>query len=129
MARILLVEDLADNRELFRDVLHLINDCEVLEATDGPMAIEMARHEQPDLILMDVRLPDIDGYAVTRQIKSDPRLAAIPIVFVSAHALDTERQRGYDAGGDGYITKPIDIHHFMAEVQRYIHEAQQAKRV
>jgi two-component system cell cycle response regulator DivK len=119
MAKILVVEDLADNRELVRDLLQLAR-YEVIEASNGQMALELAEREQPDLILMDISLPNMDGFATTTKLKASPTLAAIPVVFVSAHAMEKEQRRASEVGGDGYITKPIDIHEFMSQVQSYL---------
>lgn len=121
MHKILLVEDLADNRELMRDVLQLGEfEVEVLEAVNGQMALEIARREHPDLILMDVSLPQMDGFTATAQIKADSELASIPVVFLTAHAMKKEQQKALEVGGDGYITKPIEIHEFLAQIQTYL---------
>ncbi len=119
MPKILIVEDLADNRELLHDIL-LLHNFEVIEAHNGQMALEMARSEKPDLILMDISLPQLDGFATTAQMKADPTIAAIPVVFVSAHAMQKELLRGQEVGGDGYITKPIDVHAFLGQIQPFL---------
>lgn len=121
MFKILLVEDLADNRELVRDVLQLGEfEAEVLEALNGQMALEVAHREHPDLILMDVSLPQMDGFATTERIKSDDELKDIPVVFLTAHAMEKEQQRALEVGGNGYITKPIEIHEFLDQIQSYL---------
>lgn len=125
MAKILIVEDVADNRELIHDILQL-SSYEVVEAYNGSTALEVARREHPDLILMDISLPALDGFTVTQQLKANPELATIPVVFVSAHAMERERQRAFEVGGAGYITKPISIHDFVDKVQSYLTNDYQA---
>lgn len=127
MTKILVVEDLADNRELVRDLLQLAR-FEVVEAYNGEMALEMARRERPDLILMDISLPQVDGFIATAQIKAVPDLAGIPVVFLTAHAMEKEQLRALEVGGDGYITKPIDIHDFTLLVQHYVEMARQMQQ-
>lgn len=122
MTKILVVEDLADNRELVRDLLQLIH-FDVIEAYNGEMAIELAQRERPDLILMDISLPQLDGFTATARIKAIPELTSIPVIFVSAHAMEKEQLRGQEVGGDGYITKPIDIHEFTDQVQKFAETA------
>lgn len=125
MLKILVVEDMVDNRELFRDVLQL-SDFEVLEAANGRSALEIARREHLDVILMDVTLPYMDGFGVTRQFKSEPALADIPIIFVTAHAMDRERELASTVGSAGYITKPIDIHTFGHQIIACLDQAKTA---
>ncbi len=119
MFKILVVEDLTDNRELLRDLLQ-IGNYEVVEAVNGQQALEVATREQPDLILMDVSLPGMDGFTATEQIKQNPALATIPVIFVTAHTMEKERQRAFEAGGNGFITKPISIHDFSEQVRHYL---------
>jgi len=122
MTKILVVEDMIDNRELLSDILQL-HHYEVVEANDGRVALEIARLERPDLILMDVSLPHLDGFAVTRQMKADPYLANVPIIFVTAHAMGKEQKMASEAGGDGYITKPIDIYSLLEQVKFFLTKA------
>jgi CheY-like chemotaxis protein len=105
MATVLLVEDHPMNRKLFRDVLGF--EFEVVEAESAEVAREQLRTVKPDLILMDVQLPGIDGLTFTRELKADPRTAQIPVVAVSAHALPRDFEMARDAGCVDYITKPI----------------------
>ena len=107
MARILIAEDFPD----IRNVLGLLlapKGYEILEAEDGRAAVEKAISEQPDLILMDMSMPVLSGWEATRQIKADPRTAQIPVIALTAHALKGDRERAWEAGCDGFITKPID---------------------
>jgi CheY-like chemotaxis protein len=105
MATVLLVEDHPMNRKLFRDVLGI--EFEVVEAESAEVAREQLHFVSPDLILMDVQLPGLDGLAFTRELKADPRTAAIPVVALSAHALPRDLELARDAGCVDYITKPI----------------------
>ncbi len=116
---ILIVEDSAMNRKLVTTVLrpHGYN---LLIAVDGEQAIEIATREQPDLILMDMQLPKVSGYDATQTLKSQPETANIPIVALTAHAMDGERERATSAHCDGYITKPIDTRAFPGLIRQYI---------
>lgn len=108
MARILLVEDNPLNRDMLSRRL-LRAGYELLVAEDGPQGLAMIQSERPDLVLMDMSLPGIDGWECTRRVKADPQLAAIPIVALTAHAMVGDRQRCLEAGCDAYDTKPIDF--------------------
>ena len=103
--RILIVEDQEDLRGMLRDLL-IGSDYSVLEAADGAAGIAMAKSEHPDLILMDIQMPVIDGYEATRQIKSDPAIKQIPIVAVSSFAMKGDEEKARSAGCDRYVTKP-----------------------
>ncbi len=113
--KILVVEDNPLNLELLRDIL-LAEGYEVIEAGDGAAGIEIARLERPDLILMDLQLPGLDGLEATRQIRADSRIASIPIVAVTAHAMKGDDERAREAGCTGFVTKPIDVRQFAALV-------------
>jgi len=117
--RILLVEDNAANRRMAEFLLKS-KGMVVIEAETAAAAIELARVERPDLILMDVQLPGMDGYAATRAIKADPSTRHIPVVAMTAYAMTGDRDRALEAGCDGYITKPIDTKEFPATVARYL---------
>lgn len=116
---ILLVEDNEDNRRIYLTILEHAG-YRVLEATDGEAGIALARDEMPDLILMDVSIPKIDGWEATRQLKADPATRDIPIVALTAHALASDRQKAVDAGCDGYIPKPAEPRLVLAEVERRV---------
>jgi two-component system cell cycle response regulator DivK len=113
--RILLVEDAEDNRELARELLEVAGYL-VIEATNGLEALEQARRHPLDLVLLDLSMPIVDGWEALRQLKADPRLAAIPVVALTAHAMAGDRERALAAGCHGYITKPIVVRTFAAEI-------------
>lgn len=120
MARqILLVEDNPSNRELFVEILRLNKEYELYVAENGIKALEMLETFSPDLILMDIHMPEMDGLAVTRAIKSIPELASIPIVALSALAMKSDIQSALEAGCSDYITKPIRIRSFLAKLAQY----------
>ena len=119
MPRILVVEDNPMNLELVRDIL-TAQGYEVLEAADGATGVAIARRERPALILMDLQLPQLDGLEATRQIRSDPRLAHIPIVAVTAHAMKGDDEKARAAGCDGFVTKPIQVREFAATVAAFL---------
>jgi len=106
--RVLVVEDEKDNMDLFVQILNF-HGCEVLTAGDGREAINMAQEEVPDLILMDLSLPALDGWEATRAIKGIDHLAHIPVIALTAHAMVGDRERALAAGCDGYISKPIEV--------------------
>lgn len=106
MKRILVVEDVEFNRDLMVQLLE--DNYEVLTAEDGAEGIERAKRDRPDLILMDLSLPGVDGWEATRRIKQDPALRHIPIVAVSAHAMTGDEARARECGCDDYISKPVD---------------------
>jgi two-component system cell cycle response regulator DivK len=111
--RILIIEDTEDNRRILRDLLtHAGYD--LIEADDGAKGVAMAVEHRPDLILMDIQLPTIDGYEATRQIKSNPDLRHIPIVAVTSYALSGDEAKALAAGCDGYIAKPFSPRKILA---------------
>ncbi len=116
---ILVVEDSALNRKLVEAVLRP-HGYRLLIAVDGAEGIEIATREKPDLILMDLQLPKISGHDATRTLKSQPETAHIPIVALTAHAMEEERERAMETGCDGYITKPIDTRAFPGQVREYL---------
>jgi len=118
-SRILVVEDSPDIRVLIRMLLEAAGH-EVLTAADGRAAVEVARAERPDLVLMDLSLPILSGWEAARKIKDDPATAAIPIVAVTAHAMHGDRERALAAGCDGFIAKPIDEETFEPLVRSYL---------
>lgn len=106
MKRVLVVEDVQLNRDLLVQLLE--EEYEVSTAADGAAGIEAARRVRPDLILMDLQLPLVDGWEATRRIKADPELRSIPVIAVSSHAMPGDEQRALDSGCDGYLSKPLD---------------------
>ena len=115
MAKILLVEDNEFNRDMLSRRL-LRRGFEVVTAIDGLRGIESARTESPDLILMDMGLPDIDGWEATRRIKADPALAATPVVALTAHAMPGDREEAIRAGCDDYDVKPIELDRLLSKI-------------
>lgn len=118
---ILIAEDDEFSRKLVQAVLRP-HGYRLLVADDGQQAVEIATRERPDLILMDMRLPELDGYDATRMLKSQPETASIPIVAMTAHALEEERQKAEQAGCDGYVTKPIDTRSFPDQIKKHLAE-------
>lgn len=116
---ILIVEDSALNRKLVETVLRPYG-YRLLIAVDGEEAIEIATVEQPDLILMDIQLPKVSGYEATQALKAQSETAHIPIVALTAHAMDGERERAEAAGCDGFITKPINTRVFPGQIRQYL---------
>jgi two-component system cell cycle response regulator DivK len=107
-AVILYVEDNADNRLLVRRVLQA-EGYRMIEADTAGGALELLKRQVPSLILMDINMPDIDGYTLTARLKTDPRLKGVPIIALTANVMRGDRERTLDAGCDGYIQKPIDV--------------------
>jgi two-component system, cell cycle response regulator DivK len=117
--RILVVEDQPDNRQIIRDML-APTDYEITEAEDGEQALAAIAKQRPDLILMDVRLPIMDGYEVTRQIKADPARNRFPIIATTSYALDGEEQTARAAGCDGYVPEPFSPRQLLAKIRHYL---------
>ena len=116
MATLLIVEDNDMNRDmLFRRLRR--RGYEVLLATDGEMALEVARADGPDLILMDMSLPVVDGWEATRRLKADEALRHIPVIALTAHAMASDRDKALAVGCDEYETKPIDLPRLLAKVE------------
>jgi CheY-like chemotaxis protein len=121
--RILLVEDNAQNRRLAQFLLKA-QGYTVYEASTGQEALELARTHLPDLVLMDLRLPGIDGLTATKALKDDDLTKRIPVIALTAFAMDGDREKALQAGCDGYITKPIDTRAFPSAVSRYLSSEQ-----
>ena len=116
MLRILVIEDSPVNMALTVAILENAGHA-VLQADHAVEGIEIARREQPDLVLMDIQLPDLDGLAATRMLKSDPRTATLPVIALTAFAMKGDEDETRAAGCDGYVTKPIRYKQFLAEVE------------
>jgi two-component system cell cycle response regulator DivK len=121
--RVLVVEDLEDNRVIARMILGH-HGYEVIEACDGEEGIRRAREDRPDLILMDVSIPRIDGWEATRILKADPQTAGIPIIALTAHALPADRNMASEVGCDAYLTRPVEPRRVAEEVGRLIGPAE-----
>ena len=113
--RILVVEDQEDNRRIIRDLLTTAG-YELIEATDGEAGVRLAEAERPDLILMDIQLPVLDGHEATRRIRQNAELAAIPIIVVTSYALSGDDAKAMAAGADGYVAKPFSPRHLLATI-------------
>jgi len=113
--RILVVEDQADNRQIIRDML-APTDYEITEAENGEQALAAVAKQRPDLILMDIQLPIMDGYEATRLIKTDPNLRSIPIIAVTSYALSGEEKKARAAGCDNYVPKPFSPRQLLAKI-------------
>ena len=125
-ATILCVDDEKHNRDLLQAVL-VPRGFEVIEAADGPQALEAAKESQPDLILLDVMMPGMDGYAVCRRLKADPALAEIPVLFISALPETKDKVRAFVEGGQDYITKPFQVEEVLARIKTHL-ELRRAQR-
>lgn len=117
--RILVVEDNRDNMTLIVDVLTSM-DYEVLQAIDGEAGVEIATEEKPDLILMDLSLPKMDGWTATREIKGQDDLKDIPIIALTAHAMIGDKEKALEAGCDDYLSKPIDLPQLAKKLMQYL---------
>jgi two-component system cell cycle response regulator DivK len=119
--RILVVEDQEDNRRIIRDLL-MSAGYELIEAQDGAEGVRLAESERPDLILMDIQLPVLDGHEATRQIKQNPELRHIPIIVVTSYALSGDDQKAMAAGSDGYMAKPFSPRQLLATIRKFLPE-------
>src|SRR6185312_4306499 len=113
------VEDTEDNRRILRDLLSAAGYT-MIEAFDGAEGVAKATEHRPDLILMDIQMPVMDGYEATRRIKADPALASIPVIAVTSYALSGDEQKARDAGCDGYIAKPYSPRQMLAKVREIL---------
>jgi len=120
MTKVLYVEDNDDNVYMLKMRLELLGDFEVLTAEDGAKGCEVAAAEQPDVILMDLEMPVVDGWEATRRLRDNPQTRDIPIIALSAHALAGERDKAIAAGCDEFDTKPIEFDRLVATVQRIV---------
>ena len=123
MKTVLLVEDNEDNLVVYRTILEHVGYA-VIEARDGEEGVSRARSERPDIILMDISIPKIDGWEATGQLKADDATAAIPIIALTAHALEEDRVKAMRAGCDGYLAKPVEPRRVVQEVEKYIGPAE-----
>lgn len=118
MKKILIVEDVALNRDLLTQMLD--EDYTVVTAEDGAAGVAKAAAERPDLVLMDLSLPVIDGWEAVRRIKADPATASIPVIAVTAHAMSGDEEKARAAGCDDFLTKPIDEDLLFAALRRWL---------
>ena len=117
--RILVVEDNEKNMKLFRDVLSATG-YRTLEATTGGEAVEMATEHAPDLVLMDIQMPDFDGVEALRRLRADARTASLRVLAVTAQAMRGDREHFLAAGFDGYLSKPVNVRELLGTVRQYI---------
>ncbi|HLC40100.1 MAG TPA: response regulator [Methylomirabilota bacterium] len=117
--RILVVEDHEENRRIVRDLLTSAS-YEIVEAVTGEEGVTMAETQRPDLILMDIQLPGLDGYEATRRIKANPALRQIPIIAVTSYALSGDDVKALAAGCDAYVTKPFSPRALLAKIREYV---------
>ena len=115
---ILVIEDHEDNRRIVRDLLTSAG-YEVIEALSGEEGVAAAEAHRPALILMDIQLPDFDGYEATRRIKAEPKLSAIPVIAVTSYALEGDDAKAYEAGCDGYVSKPYSPRALLAKIRDF----------
>ena len=108
MSKILVAEDNLPNRELIREILEACGH-EVIEACDGRQALDKLEENLPDLVLLDIQMPVLDGYAVVREVRKTPRLATLKVLALTAYAMQGDREKVLEAGFDGYLTKPVDM--------------------
>jgi two-component system cell cycle response regulator DivK len=116
--QVLVVEDNERNMKLFRDVLQA-SGYRTLEATTGERAVDLVFEHRPDLVLMDIQLPDINGVEALDRVRADDRFSSVPVLALTAQAMEGDRERFLAAGFDGYLSKPVDIAEFVATVKRY----------
>jgi two-component system cell cycle response regulator DivK len=116
--QVLVAEDNERNMKLFRDVLQA-SGYRTLEATTGERAVELVIEHGPDLVLMDIQLPDIDGVEALDRLRADERTASVPVLALTAQAMEGDRERFLAAGFDGYLSKPVNIVDLVATVKRY----------
>jgi two-component system cell cycle response regulator DivK len=117
--RILVIEDNEDNRQIIRDLLTGF-DYELIETADGAEGVAMAQSHRPDLILMDIQLPGMDGYEATRRIRAIPELARVPIIAVTSYALSGDEAKAREAGCDGYVAKPFSPRQLLSKVREFL---------
>lgn len=119
MKRILIVDDKTTSRELLHTVLRRL-DYDVIEAVDGDEALAKARIENPDLILLDIQMPNRNGYEVLSELRSEEKYAGLPIIALTASAMQGDREKALAAGFTGYLTKPVTLTHLRDEIQRLL---------
>jgi len=116
---ILYVEDNIDNRTLVRRIL-LSEDYDLIEATNAAECLKVLENTKPDLILMDINMPDMDGYTLTAKIKTTPGFERVPILALTANVMRGDKEKTLEAGCDGYIQKPLDIDQLIKEIERFL---------
>ena len=120
MRRLLYIEDNEDNLYMLQLWFDVLGEYEILSATDGAAGLAMAATEQPDLILMDLNLPEVDGWEAARRLKADPATCDIPIIALSAHAMAGDRETALATGCDDFDTKPIEFDRLLAKIDQVL---------
>jgi len=118
MKKILIVEDVELNQDLLVQLLE--DEYDIVTADDGAAGIEIAARERPDLILMDLSLPVVDGWEATRRLKAEPATMTIPVIALTAHAMEGDEEKARACGCDGYLTKPIDEEQLFAKLDGFL---------
>jgi two-component system cell cycle response regulator DivK len=116
---ILVIEDNIDNLDLIRFLLEQ-EGYEILTAMDGKNGLKICEEQKPDMVLLDLTLPEIDGWHLARRLKNSPETSSIRVIAITAHVLPGDRERAFEAGCDGYITKPLDINNFPVTIKEYL---------
>jgi CheY-like chemotaxis protein len=119
MKRVLVADDRANSRELIRAVLES-DGYEVIEAVDGLAALEQIRGGKPDVVILDIQMPGLDGFGVIRELRDDAEFASLPAMALTANAMQTDRQKALDAGFDSYVSKPVKLAQLREEMSRLL---------
>lgn len=126
MKKILIAEDSPVNRELLRELLEM-QDCEVFEACNGQEALDMIEHLRPDLLILDLGMPVLDGFGAIRKIRANTAFAGLPVLAATAYAMRGDREKTLEAGFDGYVSKPIQPAALKQEITRLLSKQGEAK--
>jgi CheY-like chemotaxis protein len=121
MIKVLIAEDNAANRELFRELLEA-RGYSVIEACNGQEALQILNQTQPDILLLDIGMPVLDGFAVAKEVRANPKLVGLPILGVTAYAMQGDRERILNSGFDGYLSKPVDAKLLATELERLLNQ-------
>jgi CheY-like chemotaxis protein len=121
MIKVLIAEDNAANRELFRELLEA-RGYSVIEACNGQEALQILNQTQPDILLLDIGMPVLDGFAVAKEVRANPKLVGLPILGVTAYAMQGDRERILNSGFDGYLSKPVDAKFLTTELERLLNQ-------
>jgi CheY-like chemotaxis protein len=127
MSKILVAEDNLPNRELIREILESLGH-EVTEAEDGQQALDRVKQAKPDLVLLDIQMPVLDGYAVVHELRQTPSYKELTILALTAYAMQGDREKALQSGFDGYLTKPVDIKRLKEELEKFLSRVAQVPR-
>ena len=126
MTKVLIAEDNVVNRELLRELLEM-RGLKVIEASDGQEALDLLAQNKPDVVLLDIGMPKLDGFAVVRKIRENPATAKLSVVAITAYAMEGDREKILGAGFDGYLAKPINAHLLGEELNRHMKQGAKAR--